>query len=121
MTKIIIKHIKPGFTRDFNRLKFDSEIRANWIRENQDKYFTVAELNYDLVAEKKAMNIAYSRTQNQQEPWSLTLNYPTNKIYDFAPDTPGHRSTQTGDIFIVNDVEYFVDSYGFTLTVRKQL
>lgn len=123
MVTVQVKHIKPEYTRDFNGLEYDSEIRAQWIRDNKDKYFDVAKITYLYCTKEKAMNLAYTDTNSVDEYWGDSIKYRFSNIQDegervticpLYKDAKGHRSTSVGDIFRVNGVEYFVDSYEFT-------
>lgn len=126
MVTIKVKHINLGSTRDFNGLSYKSEVRAKWIRENQDKYITVAEVTYLYATRQKAMNLAYEDTNSINEYWVDAIKYrfadvaeqDRVKVYPAPAGMGGYRSTSVGDIFTIctddKEVDYFVDSYGFT-------
>lgn len=128
MVTIKIRHIMPNQTRGFNGLKYDSAIRAEWIRENKDNYMDVAKIQYNYMTKQKAMNTAFSDTNSVDQYWvdkiqSLEDGEGNTKIYPFHSLVGGHRSTSVGDIMEVTNgdkpaVEYFVDSSGFSLVAK---
>ncbi len=127
MVKITIKHIKPGHTRDFNGLMYSSDVRAEWVRDNQDKYSLVAQITFLYCIREKALNKAYEATNSINDYWVDSIKYlfadvagqDRVKVYPHDPEVGGHRSTSVGDIMTVQvgdakAYDYFVDSYGFT-------
>ena len=119
MVTIKVKQIKPNFTRDFNGTSYKTEARLEWVKNNPDAYFDVAEITYLYCTEAKAKNYAYEDTNSIHEYWVDALEYRFDedgryKVFDFDPEIGGHRSTSVGDILEVNGVDYMVDSYGFS-------
>lgn len=103
-------------------MSYKSEVRAKWIRENQDKYIEVLDITYLYATKQKSMNQAYEDSKTINEYWVDAIKCRFSDVaeqdrvcvYPAPEETGGHRSTSVGDIMVVNGVEYFVDSYGFT-------
>lgn len=119
MVTIIVKHLKRAFSRDFHGVSYQSAERAKFIRESLDAYFPVAELEYHYMTKQKAMNLAYRDTNSVDEYWVDALEGAPTMVHQVFPfedliGVTGHRSTSVGDIFVIDGVDYFVDSYGFS-------
>ncbi len=104
-----VKHLNRHTFSEFNGLGYDSAVRAEFIRNNLKEYNEVAILRLR-GSRELSMNDAFRFTQNQESGWAEDLA----TYQDFDIFVEHCRSTSVGDIFIVNEVEYFVDSYGFS-------
>lgn len=115
MVNVRLKHITENNLRSFYEVGINTEKRAEWVRNNSDKYETVADIEIDANELMKAFSKVFSATQNLDESWITLLKnkQPDNVYVDRC------RSTSVGDIVEANGQKFFVDSFGFSPIIAE--
>ena len=77
---------------------FESEKRCQLVKENFEKFEKVLEVPFG----DCTISDLYRYTQNNDESWTKKFGFEST-----------HRSSSTGDVFIIDDKAYLIDPFGF--------
>jgi hypothetical protein len=94
----------------------DNDKMVEWVNENLSTYETVAELEFDTDSIERTLDVCYTWTQNEcsEKGWVQTaLDYQDNTAF-----VEEERSTNSGDIFKIENTDWLVIPSGFLELIK---